>query len=85
MQHVIEETSIAGRVTEVVTDRMWAVIARRTTNKGSRYERVTDLPVFYLDPRVQGIANRAHARRIAGEILGVDTPGCGIVFDVHLV
>lgn len=64
---------------------MWAVIARRTTNKGTRFEHTTDLPLFYLDPRVQGITNRAHARKIAGEVLGVDTPGCNIIFDVHLV
>lgn len=64
---------------------MWAVIARRCTNKGTRYEVTTDLPLFYLDPRVQGITNRAHARRIAGEILGVDAPGSDIHFDVHRV
>lgn len=94
MEQVMER---AARKVPVITEKavtrsesshggtMWAVIARRTVNKGTRYENTTDLPLFYLDPRVQGITNRAHARRIAGQILGVDTPGCGIVFDVHRV
>lgn len=64
---------------------MWAVIARRITNKGTRYERTTDLAVFFLDANAQGITNRAHARRVAGDILGVDMPGSDIHFDVHRV
>lgn len=72
-------------VTEVPEPNMWVVLARRCTNKGTRFEHTEELPTFYLDSRVQGITNRAHARRIAGEILGADMPGSDIHFDVHRV
>lgn len=32
--------------------------------------RTTQVPTFYLDPNVQGIISRAHAERVAREILG---------------
>lgn len=64
---------------------MWVVLARRTTNKGTRFEHTTEVPTFYLDPRVQGITNRAHARRIAADILGAMMPNVDIGFEVHLV
>lgn len=67
------------------TESMWAVQATRVFNPDTRYETTVTVPTFYLDPRAQGITNRAHARITAAAILGVDVPGTKIIFDVHLV
>lgn len=64
---------------------MWAVMATRVFNKGTRYENTVTVPVFFMDAKAQGITNRAHAREVAGQILGADLPGSVIHYEVHRV
>lgn len=61
--------------------RMWAVQAQveMTLRKDGAWAGTTSrqVPTFYLDPAVQGITDKAHAARIADEILmtmGGDNP-----------
>ena len=63
------------------TVRMWAVQAQveMTLRKDGAWAGTTSrqVPTFYLDPAVQGITDKAHAARIADEILmtmGGDDP-----------
>lgn len=58
----------------------WMVLAERTTNKGTRFEYTTTVPVFYLQ---ETITNRKDAREEAALILGADLPGAVVRFEVH--
>lgn len=67
------------------SESMWAVVATRTVNKGTRYENTVTVPTFYLDPRLQGVRTRTDARAVAAIILGADQPHTDTRFEVHLV
>lgn len=77
---VITEPALNNPAKTGIYGDRWMVLAYRTTNKGTRFEYTTTVPVFYLDDT---ITNRKDARKEAALILGADLPGAVVRFEVH--
>jgi hypothetical protein len=58
-----------------MTKRMYAVQVTIVVDCRENTYFTRELPTFYLDPDVQGITSREHARTIAAKIVGLDSAG----------
>ena len=65
--------------------RLWAVTATRTAVADSGWSSARELPIFYLDPNVQGITSAEHAKSIAEDVLQQPNGSrCTVLTNIHV-
>ena len=65
--------------------RLWAVSVTRTVVADSGWTSARELPIFYLDPNVQGITSAEHAKSIAEDVLQQPNDRrCTVLTNIHV-